>query len=233
MTRAWLRSLPFGTPEVPDADLPHADSVPDEVFLRWLAAAVAAGAPDPQVCVLSTVRVRPRPVDAHAIDGGASQVADLAGPGGSVAADARVVTVRDVGTGSWWFSGPGRSPKAVQLQEFPSAALTFYWAVHGRQVRVRGPVALDSDSAATDFLDRSETARRVAAGSRQSAVLDDPDDYAAAVAAADPNVVPPDWGTWRLRATEVEFWQANPGARHQRWLFTRSAQRWDLAVLWP
>ncbi len=201
--------------ELPDTAAPAADIAPQQIFLDWLERAAAEQIPEPHVGVLSTV------------DGGR--------------ADARVLLLRDVTEAGWWFSGPAMSPKGTQLHANPTAALTFYWREHGRQVRISG--AVHEGSAVTverDFRGRSTTAQAVAAASKQSSVLGDEAEYQQAVAdsiahlAADPEYVPDQWRAWCLDAEVVEFWQADPGRRHLRWRYRRTEDRtWIQEVLWP
>ncbi|TQF73985.1 pyridoxal 5'-phosphate synthase [Rhodococcus spelaei] len=214
-TRAWLRALPSlpGDPAVDPGQIPTQPSV---LFLRWLEEAVAAGEPNPQTTVLST----------------ATSTGDV---------DARVLTLKDVDEHGWWFSGATDSPKGRQLAENPAAALTFHWPGRGRQVRVRGRVEAGSaEISARDYLERSATARAVAAASRQSEPLTDEAEYDRAVAAAgarieaDPDFVARGWQAWCLVPDSVEFWLADPGRRHQRWRYRRAAPTgWSTETLWP
>lgn len=215
--RSWLRTFPGARIDLPSAAPPDPGADPYRVFLDWLEEAATAGIAEPNVGVLATV------------DAGGDP-------------DARVLVVRDVTADGWWFSGPSFSPKGVQLQTHPAAALTFYWGEHGRQVRIAGSVRVgDADIAARDFRDRSATARAVAAASKQSAELVDVADYrraveeAAASVESDPDRVPEHWRAWCLRPDTVEFWQADPGRRHLRWRYSRGAgeQVWTQAELWP
>lgn len=209
--RSWLRTFPTADLDVPDSPPPDPNAEPYVVFLHWLEHAAVSGIPDAGVCVLSTVTSENTP-------------------------DARILILRDVTPNGWWFSGPAFSPKGVQLAANSAAALTFYWHEHGRQVRISGAVEVGGTvETDRDFLDRSSTARSVAAGSEQSAELVDEADYRVAVDAADPDTVPEHWRAWCLVATTVEFWQADPGGRHRRWQYTRpeATGAWTQRVLWP
>ncbi|MHA4848443.1 pyridoxine/pyridoxamine 5'-phosphate oxidase [Rhodococcus sp. MSC1_016] len=220
-TRAWIRALPALT--VVDPALPEplpVDALPDApqiLFLDWLAEAAAAGVPEPHAAALSTVDPGGRP-------------------------DARFLLLKDVTERGFWFSGDTRSPKGRDLTSNAVAALTFYWRERGRQIRVRGTVVDGGpDVSARDFRERSVTARAVATASRQSEVLTDPAEYervvtaAAASIEADPDFVSSTWRAWCLVPDSVEFWQADPGRRHQRWNYRRepSGEGWTRAILWP
>ncbi len=201
--------------EVTDTEAPAAGAHPREIFLDWLEQAAVEQIPEPHVAVLSTV------------DNGR--------------ADARVLLLRDVTEAGWWFSGPAMSPKGAQLQANPTAALTFYWREHGRQVRISGTVHEGSSATvARDFHERSATAAAVADASKQSRVLADDAEYTRAVddsianLEAHPDYVPEHWRAWCLDADVVEFWQADPGRRHLRWRYRRTEDReWIQEVLWP
>ncbi|MFD4182556.1 pyridoxal 5'-phosphate synthase [Rhodococcus sp. NPDC058514] len=216
-TRAWLRALPAVAAAPAAGSALDPTPAPTELFLGWLEEAVAAEVPEPQSAVLSTTD-----------DGGR--------------VDARVLILKDVDERGWWFSGSADSPKGRQLATNPSAALTFYWAGVGRQVRVRGNAEPgEARVSARDYVERSVTARAVAAASRQSEVLADPVEYDRAVAAevaaieADPGRVAPTWQAWCLVPDSVEFWLSDPGRRHQRLRYRRQAPSagWVTDVLWP
>lgn len=212
-TRAWIRSFPtLGGAVSGSGPLPES---PIANFLEWLQQAVTTGVAEPHAATLSTV--------------------DDAG-----APDARFLILKDVTDEGFWFSGDVRSPKGLQLNENPAAALTFYWREQGRQVRVRGSVREGgSELSARDYLERSVTARAVAAASRQSEVLQDPAEYTVAVETAaqqiesDPEYVSETWRAWCLVPDSVEFWQADPGRRHLRWVYQRDRNGWSHRELWP
>ena len=221
-TRAWIRAIASVTGAAGALDTVtgaagalEVRDTPTALFLDWLTDAVEAGVVEPHAATLSTV--------------------DEAG-----APDARFLLLKDVTDRGFWFSGDTRSPKGVELERDPRAALTFYWREAGRQVRVRGMVENGGDGvSARDFLERSVTARAVATVSRQSEVLADPEEYDRRVAAAvdridgEPDFVSETWRAWCLVPDTVEFWQADPGRRHLRHRYARAASGWTVDQLWP
>ncbi|MCD2105356.1 pyridoxal 5'-phosphate synthase [Rhodococcus erythropolis] len=213
--RAWIRGIPALTGTPPPAP-EHFPENPGELFLDWLRAAVAFGVVEPHVCALSTVD-------------------------GDGMPDSRFLILKDVTEGGFWFSGSAASPKGIELKGNPRASLAFYWRETGQQVRIRGLVHEGDDALRRrDFVERSVTARAVATASKQSEVLEDFDAYDTSVAAAearigdDPGFVSKDWRAWCVEPESVEFWQADSGRRHQRWLYGRGSDRaWRRSVLWP
>ncbi|MEP7763579.1 pyridoxamine 5'-phosphate oxidase family protein [Sanguibacter sp. 26GB23] len=133
--RARLRALPVFPETVPTFDVGTAPADPVELFVAWLDEAVDAGQPAPHAPVLST-----------------------SGATGDVAA--RTLALKDVDSHGWWFATHATSPKGRDLAENAAAAMTFFWPVVGRQVRVAGRVErLGPDEVARDFLARRDARR--------------------------------------------------------------------------
>ncbi|MEW1699643.1 pyridoxal 5'-phosphate synthase [Streptomyces sp. NPDC093249] len=206
--RDWLRGIEVFARPLPEFDPDLAPAEPSALFLSWLAEAVESGVPDPHAMTLSTVDADGRP-------------------------DARVLILKDVGPAGFRFAAHAASPKGVQLAGTPRAALTFYWAEAGRQVRVRGAVVAESaERSAADFLARSRTARAEALLGRQSEPLTDPAgrdrDLKESLARieADPGLVDPAWTLHTVVPDGVEFWQAAATRVHVRLRYERRADGW-------
>lgn len=153
--------------------------LPDEpvaMFLKWLDEAVEAGVPEPHTTTLSTV-------DAEGVP------------------DARVLMLKDVDESGWAFASLGSSRKGQQLPDCPAAAMTFWWPLVARSVRVRGEaVEASREESEADLRARS------AAGQR--------------------GVDPGDWTLWRINPTRVEFWQGSPDRQHTRIVYTKAGGGW-------
>lgn len=215
--RTWLRGLEVFAGPLAGFDPAKAPPDPVDLFLRWLRDAVAAGVPDAHAMTLSTVGE----------DGGP---------------DARVLILKNVDTAGWQFAVHAASPKGRQLAETPRAALTFYWPLHGRQVRVRGSVEpATAERSAADLLARAASARAEVLLGRQSEYLDDTDERdrafreALTVVETDPAVVSPEWTLCTLVPARIEFWQADKSRLHNRLCYERSARSdpWERHLLWP
>ncbi|WP_030690413.1 pyridoxal 5'-phosphate synthase [Streptomyces globisporus] len=212
--RAWLRGIEVFARPLPPFDPGRAPTEPSELFLAWLSDAVEAGIPDPHAMTLSTV--------------------DEAGD-----PDARVLILKNVDSSGFQFAVHGASPKGVQLSGTPRAALTFYWAEFGRQVRVRGAVRPESAArSAADFLARSATARAEALLGRQSRYLADPDERDRALRdslariEAEPDLVDSAWTLYSVVPDTVEFWQAAATRVHVRLRYEREGVTWQRRELW-
>ncbi|WP_371480567.1 pyridoxal 5'-phosphate synthase [Kitasatospora sp. NBC_00315] len=217
-----VAELLFGRPpmvrELPSFDPDGTPSTPGPLFAEWLALALRDGVLDPQVVTLSTVGTDGVP-------------------------DARMLVLRDVDAAGadWVFAIDADSPKGRQLAAHPVAAMTAYWPLQGRQVRVRGTVRPAApEVSAAEFATRSPGARVAALVGHQSEPLSSLGEYEdAAVSArrllgdASASLVPTHT-VYTLRACEVEFWQGDASRRHVRLCYTRTGPgEWARTLLWP
>ncbi|GHA87347.1 pyridoxal 5'-phosphate synthase [Streptomyces termitum] len=212
--RDRLRGIQVFARPLPGFDPEGAPAEPSALFLEWLTEAVDADVPDPHAMTLSTV------------DGDGNP-------------DARVLILKNADASGFQFASHAAGPKGTQLAGAPRAALTFYWAEFGRQVRIRGAVVPDTpERSAADFLARGATARAEALLGRQSTRLTDPDAGARALREslarieADPGLVDPDWTLYTVVPDSVEFWQAVADRAHVRLRYERGADGWRRGRLW-
>ncbi|AVV42082.1 pyridoxal 5'-phosphate synthase [Streptomyces sp. ID05-04B] len=213
-----LRTLRVWDPEVTELAPFDASSAPHDpipLFTRWFAQAVAAGEREPHTMTLSTSDEEGLP-------------------------DARIVMLHGADADGWSFATHATSAKGRQLAARPYAALTFYWPVLGRQVRVRGPVtSAPSEEAQADLHARSTGALAAALTGRQSDVLTSAEELAAASEAAwehartHPTAKSPTWTLYRLRPEEAEFFQGDAARRHTRLRYRRTGDAWSTDRLWP
>ncbi|MCX2925616.1 pyridoxine/pyridoxamine 5'-phosphate oxidase [Streptomyces sp. NEAU-W12] len=217
-----LRSLRVWDPEVTDLpvfDPAAAPAEPLPLFTRWFAEAVAAGQPEPHTMSLATADTEGLP-------------------------DVRIVILHGADADGWSFATHTHSRKGGHLAARPYAALTFYWPVLGRQVRVRGPVATaPAEEARADLRARSAGALASALTGRQSEVLGSPEELDRAsrtaweLARREPDTPVPSWTLYRLRPDEVEFFQGDSLRRHTRLRYRRSPrpsrEGWARELLWP
>lgn len=216
---ARVRAAPVLAGLLPSFDPEAAPEAPGPLFAAWLGRALDDAVPEPQVMTLGT-----------------------ASPDG--APDARVLILRGIDTAgcAYDFAGDSGSRKGRQLAANPRASLTWYWPMHGRQIRMTGPVTvLGERDTRRDFLGRGEHSRIAAFAGRTSAPLGGPEEYALGWEAARETVtaessrVPAGHTVYRLHAQEAEFFQADPARFHLRLRYERapSGDGWSRTLLWP
>ncbi|WP_150308426.1 pyridoxine/pyridoxamine 5'-phosphate oxidase [Planctomonas psychrotolerans] len=220
--RDRLRTLPVFGDDLPPFDT---DAVPDDpidLFLEWLTAALDAEVSQPHTMVLATSDPSGHP-------------------------SARTLLLKDVTPtvedepGAVWFAAMSDSPKGVELEANPRAALMFYWREQGRQVRISGPVFHgDREVSERDFLARHPAARATVLAGDQSAPMPPVDEVDRAVASAkefisvNPNFVPETWRSYFVQPLMVEFWQAARHSEQKRLQYTSSPSGgWERRMLWP
>jgi pyridoxamine 5'-phosphate oxidase len=214
--RDLLRGLPVFAGDLPGFEPEQAPGDPVTLFTEWLAAAIGAQVPEPHVMSLATVAVDGRPAS-------------------------RMLILKDVEPeGRWYFASTSTSRKGRELADRPYAALGFYWPQQGRQIRIGGRVEpAGAERSRADFLARPSESRMEGLVGRQSDLLTDPAELAAALdtaraeVEADPQRVAPAWTLYGLRADEVEFWQGDKARRHIRLRYQREGQHWSRQRLWP
>ncbi len=196
--------------------LRDAPSHPMQQFHAWFEQARAAGLYQPRAVSLATVNALGRP-------------------------SARMVILAGFGDSGFDFTTDQRSPKALDLQRQPWAALVFYWAELERQVRVEGKVAGLAE-ATTDayFQMRSRESRLATWASRQSEVIagrDVLEERLLRMMAEHehaPVTRPADTVGFRLQPSLVEFWQARSDRLHDRVRYRQAEdETWIIELLSP
>jgi pyridoxamine 5'-phosphate oxidase len=187
-------------------DESQAGTEPFALVGRWFAEAQAAGEPEPEAMCLATVDARNRP-------------------------SARIVLLRAWDEQGFCFYTNYGSRKADELDIRCDAALTFFWPLLERQLRIEGKVErLDDATVSTYFATRPRESQLAAWASLQSSTLADRAELEAAFTATEARFagvavpVPAFWGGYRLEADRIEFWQGREHRLHDRLLFSRQAE---------
>ncbi len=134
------------------------------------------------------------------------------------------------------------SAKGQNLAAIAKAAGVLHWKSVRQQVRFRGPVEIVGDAQSDAyFATRHPQSRAGAIASQQSRPLASRQamlDETAAVAEAtggDPKR-PANWGGYRIRPVEIEFWAEGDHRIHDRFRWTRdtpSSSEWIVKRLYP
>ena len=188
---------------------------PIEQFKRWLDAAMTAGQPDVEAMNLATVAANSR-------------------------VSGRVVLLKDCDELGFVFFTNYESRKGQELADNPFAALTFYWHVLNRQVRIEGRVEKVSTEESTKYFQTRPRESQIGAwASPQSRELEGSDILEQQVAELtrhfehEPMRCPPFWGGYLLRPDYFEFWQGRLSRLHDRIAYILQNGTWRRTRLAP
>ncbi len=198
------------------ASLDEVDAAADPLaqFQRWFDEAVRAELPTPNAMTLATV----------ATDGA---------PG------ARIVLLKGADPHGFVFYTNYLSRKGRELAANPRAVLVFHWIELEREVRIEGAVEKTSAAESDDyFSSRPLGSRHAAIASPQSTVVANRAALESRFAEVektqgDAPARPTHWGGYRLKPIAVEFWQGRRNRLHDRLLYTRTGERWNVSRLAP
>jgi pyridoxamine 5'-phosphate oxidase len=188
---------------------------PIEQFRRWFDETLAAGLHEPNAMTVATATADGRP-------------------------SARVVLLKGFDGRGFVFYTNYEGRKGRELDENPRAALLFYWGELERQVRVEGTVSriaeVESDAY---YASRPRGSRLGAWASEQSRVVEGREVLEGRIwdleAEYEGREVPrpPFWGGYRVGPEVVEFWQGRENRLHDRIVYRREGNGWEIRRLQP
>lgn len=188
---------------------------PIEQFLAWFDQALEAEPMDPNAMTLSTATP-----DGHP--------------------SSRVVLLKGVDKEGFRFYTNYRSRKGRELEENPRAALCIYWPAMSRQVRIEGEVKKLDRKASEDYFQQRPRPSRIAAwASEQSHAVDSREELEERFREYQDKFeggevpLPDFWGGYLLRPVAIEFWQGREERMHDRLVYRRKGERWEIGRLAP
>lgn len=136
------------------------------------------------------------------------------------------------------------SRKGHELVKNKNVALCFYWGILGRQVRIEGAIEkVTIEEADEYFASRSRGSQIGAWASKQSCEMKDwhefeerikkiTDDFSSGEYVQEiPR--PPFWSGFRVVPKRIEFWQEGEFRIHQRDVYERAVDGWNIKKLYP
>lgn len=185
-------------------------------FEAWFGEALKADIPEPNALTLSTVAEDGRP-------------------------SGRIVLLKGIENGKFIFYSNYQSQKGKDLEKNPACCLTFFWPELERQVRVEG-IASRSDANASlkYFQSRPRESQVGAWASPQSAIIANReilDERVKKIQEKFEGVEklpkPNQWGGFDVDPLKIEFWQGRPNRLHDRIVFTKVDEAWQIHRLAP
>lgn len=152
---------------------------------------------------------------------------------------ARTVTLKRIEDDALLFTSALWTRKAKEIEANPQVALLFHWRALGRQVHVTGEATLAERALAEElFAERDPFHQLQTVVSRQGEPIDDLDElrdrlaHLAEVQETAP-ACPEDWGALRIRPQTIELWSEADDRIHERRLYKRAGNDWEVVLLAP
>ncbi|WP_328891864.1 phenazine biosynthesis FMN-dependent oxidase PhzG [Streptomyces sp. NBC_00316] len=205
-----------GNADVPFPEFAAPPAEPMGLLSAWLEGAVEHGVREPRALALATADAQGR-------------------------TSSRIVAVTRVTAGGIVFITHSDSRKGRELASNPWASGVLYWRETTQQITFAGPVGRLSDTEAESLWSaRAVFTHAMTTASRQSAPLEDLEHFARLRARAlelgepqRPLPRPATFAGYRLEPDTVEFWGNGTDRLHERLVYERTGDGWEISRLQP
>ncbi len=192
------------------------DPNPFKQFRKWLNQALEAGLTEPTAMTLATATKDGKP-------------------------SARMVLLKHFDEEGFVFFTNYGSGKGRDLLKNPAAALVFYWVELERQVRIVGTAKKVSREESEQYFRTRPIGSQLAAwASKQSGILRSRHEIEKRILELKAQYtnkeipIPPVWGGFRIKPSEIEFWQGRANRLHDRLRYALARGRqWKIERLAP
>ncbi|MBX2949362.1 MAG: pyridoxamine 5'-phosphate oxidase [Crocinitomicaceae bacterium] len=201
-----------------DFDLARLEDVvgtnPFDLFNQWMKNAVDKGVAEANACVVSTVDATGQP-------------------------SGRIVYLKELINGEFIFYTNYHSHKGKDLAGNNKISMLFFWPALQQQIRIDGLCYKVPEQVSDAYFRSRPRGSKIGAwASNQSEQLISRTELEQRVheyAEKFPGEVPrpPHWGGYAVRAELVEFWQGRPSRLHDRFVFKKEGENWNVGRLNP
>lgn len=196
-------------------DLDDLDPDPFRQFQRWYEQAIELQLPEPNAMSIATVSADGQP-------------------------SLRTVLLKLYDQRGFVFFTNYESRKARDIAANPAVALLFPWVVLGRQVKITGTASKVSFTESLRYFTSRPRGSQIGAwASPQSQVITSRSLLDAKVEEmkrnfADGHIpLPSFWGGYRVQPQTIEFWQSRADRLHDRFVYRRDGEGWEIGRLAP
>lgn len=187
---------------------------PFDLFNQWMKNAVDKGVAEANACVVSTVDATGQP-------------------------SGRIVYLKELINGEFVFYTNYHSHKGKDIAGNNKVSLLFFWPALQQQIRVDGLCYKVPEAVSDEYFRSRPRGSQIGAwASNQSEQLTSRTELEKRIheyADKFPGEVPrpPHWGGYAVQAELVEFWQGRPSRLHDRFVFKKEGQAWNIERLNP
>lgn len=129
------------------------------------------------------------------------------------------------------------SRKGQDIRAHKKASILFFWEKFERQVRIEGVIEKVPENFSDDYFNsRPKQSQIGAIVSKQSKVLKNRRTLEDEIQSFDENQEtkrPENWGGYLLRPTYFEFWQGRANRLHDRIVFEKENNNWNIKRIYP